>query len=117
MSACGQLRQVLANLMRNVLVHTPDATPIEVSVRAAGGAATLVVRDFGPGLPTDNPDEMFDRFWRGDGPARPRGRAGPGLGLAIVAGIVAAHGGRATAADAAGGGARFDVVLELRDTP
>ena len=109
----GQLRQVISNLMRNALVHTPAGTPIEVSVRARNGDATLAVRDHGPGLPTDNPSELFDRFWRAD-PGRGRGRAGAGLGLAIVAGVVAAHGGRAAAADAEGGGARFEVVLPLR---
>jgi two-component system OmpR family sensor kinase len=109
----GQLRQVLSNLMRNALVHTPAGTPIEVSVHARNGDATLAVRDHGPGLPTDNPSELFDRFWRSD-PGRGRGRAGAGLGLAIVAGVVAAHGGRASAADAADGGARFEVVLPLR---
>ncbi|HTN23640.1 MAG TPA: HAMP domain-containing sensor histidine kinase [Solirubrobacteraceae bacterium] len=107
-----QLRQVLANLVRNALVHTPAGTPIEVSVATNGKQATLAVRDHGPGLPTDDPSELFDRFWRAD-PARGRGRAGAGLGLAIVAGIVHAHGGRAEAADAEGGGARFTVVLPL----
>ena len=107
-----QLRQVLANLVRNALVHTPPGTRIDVSVAARGGAATLVVRDFGPGLPTDDPSELFDRFWRAD-PGRGRGRAGAGLGLAIVAAIVAAHGGHARAADAEGGGARFEVTLPL----
>jgi two-component system OmpR family sensor kinase len=111
-----QLRQVLANLIRNALVHTPPGTPIDVTVQAGDGHATLAVRDFGPGLPTDDPSELFDRFWRAD-PGRGRGRAGAGLGLAIVAGIVSAHGGRATAADAAGGGARFEVVLALHDAP
>ena len=71
------------------------------------------MRDHGPGLPTDDPSELFDRFWRGD-PGRGRGRAGAGLGLAIVAGVVAAHGGRAVAADAEGGGARFEIALPLR---
>ncbi len=107
-----QLRQVLANLVRNALVHTPAGTPIEVSIATAGAQATLAVRDHGPGLPTDDPSELFDRFWRAD-PARGRGRAGAGLGLAIVAAIVHAHGGRAEAADAEGGGARFTVVLPL----
>ena len=107
-----QLRQVLANLVRNALVHTPRGTPIEVGVSAAGHEATLTVRDHGPGLPTQDPDELFDRFWRAD-PARGRGRAGAGLGLAIVAAIVPAHGGRAQAADAEGGGAQFTVVLPL----
>ncbi len=107
-----QLRQVLANLMRNALVHTPAGTPIEVCVATAGAEATLAVRDHGPGLPTDKPSELFDRFWRAD-PGRGRGRAGAGLGLAIVEGIVHAHGGRVQAADADGGGARFTVVLPL----
>jgi two-component system OmpR family sensor kinase len=112
----GQLRQVLANLLRNALVHTPPGTPVEVSVGARNGDATLAVRDFGPGLPSGEPSELFDRFWRAD-PGRGRGRAGAGLGLAIVAGIVAAHGGRAEAADADGGGARFEVVLPLHGSP
>ncbi len=108
----GQLRQVLANLVRNALVHTPAGTPIEVTVDARDGDATLAVRDHGPGLPPGDPGELFQRFWRAD-PGRGRGPAGAGLGLAIVAGIVAAHGGRAAAADADGGGARFEVVLPL----
>jgi two-component system, OmpR family, sensor kinase len=109
----GQLRQVLANLMRNALVHTPAATAIEVTVGADGEHANLEVRDHGPGLPEGDPAELFERFWRAD-PGRGRGRAGAGLGLSIVAAIVAAHGGRAHAADAPGGGARFMVTLPLR---
>jgi two-component system OmpR family sensor kinase len=105
-----QLRQVLANLLRNALVHTPQRTPIEVSVSPDGGCARLEVRDHGPGLPTANPDELFERFWRAEG-GRERGRAGAGLGLAIVAGIVDAHGGRVSAANANGGGASFLVTL------
>jgi two-component system OmpR family sensor kinase len=106
-----QLRQVLANLLRNALVHTPAGTPVDVTVSAAaGGGARLEVRDHGPGLPTDAPDELFERFWRAEG-GRERGRAGAGLGLAIVAGIVDAHGGRVSAANADGGGATFAVAL------
>jgi two-component system OmpR family sensor kinase len=70
----------------------------------------LEVRDHGPGLPTDRPHELFERFWRKEG-GRTRGRAGAGLGLAIVAAIVEAHGGDVAAADAPGGGARFVVRL------
>ena len=111
----GQLRQVLSNLMRNALVHTPAGTPIAVSVARNGSDARLEVRDHGPGLPTGDPAELFERFWRAD-PGRGRGRAGAGLGLSIVAAIVSAHGGRAAAANAAGGGARFTVTLP-RVTP
>ena len=50
----------------------------------------MTVRDHGPGLPTDDPDALFERFWRAEG-GRERGKGGAGLGLAIVAGIVDAH--------------------------
>jgi two-component system, OmpR family, sensor kinase len=105
-----QLRQVLGNLLRNALVHTPAGTPVEVAVRHEGESVAIEVRDHGPGLPAGDPDALFERFWRAEG-GRVRGRAGAGLGLAIVAGIVRAHGGRVEAADAEGGGARFTVTL------
>jgi two-component system OmpR family sensor kinase len=104
------LRQVVANLMRNALVHTPPGTPVDVAVRADGDAVELAVRDHGNGLPVEDPDTLFERFWRAEG-GRERGRAGAGLGLAIVAGIVRAHDGTVSAGDAPGGGARFVVRL------
>jgi two-component system OmpR family sensor kinase len=105
-----QLRQVLANLLRNALVHTPAGTPIDVSATRADGEVRLEVRDHGPGLPTEDPSEIFERFWRSEG-GRKQGRAGAGLGLAIVAGIVDAHDGTVTAANAPDGGASFVVRL------
>jgi two-component system OmpR family sensor kinase len=101
-----QLRQVLANLLSNALVHTPPGSPVEVTVAPDGADVRIEVRDHGPGLPTDEPDALFERFWRAEG-GRERGRAGAGLGLAIVAAIVDAHGGRVQAAAAEGGGASF----------
>jgi two-component system, OmpR family, sensor kinase len=79
-------------------------------VRRDGDAAELEVRDHGPGLPPGDPQALFGRFWRAEG-GRERGRAGAGLGLAIVAAVVARHGGEVTAADAPGGGASFVVRL------
>jgi len=105
-----QLRQVFANLLRNALVHTPPGTSIEVDVRDDGTSSVLEVRDHGPGLPADENDELFERFWRAES-GRERGKAGSGLGLAIVAGIVAAHHGEVHAENAQGGGARFIVRL------
>jgi two-component system OmpR family sensor kinase len=105
-----QLRQVLANLLRNALVHTPPGTPIEVVVRDDGTSAVLEVRDHGAGLPTDENDALFERFWRAEA-GRKQGKGGAGLGLAIVAGIVAAHHGEVRAENALGGGARFTVRL------
>jgi len=106
----AQLRQVLANLTRNALTHTPAGTPIELSLAGAGGSVRIVVRDHGPGLPDGAGDEVFERFWRSEG-GRERGKAGAGLGLAIVAAIVDAHDGHVSAANAAGGGAEFVVEL------
>ena len=105
-----QLRQVLANLLRNALVHTPAESPVEIAVAATGTDVRLKVRDHGPGLPTDDPDALFERFWRAKG-GRERGKSGAGLGLAIVAAIVGSHGGRVTAVNVDGGGAAFIVTL------
>jgi two-component system OmpR family sensor kinase len=104
------LRQVLANLLRNALVHTPEGTPVQVTVAPEPHQVRLEVRDHGPGLPTGDPAALFERFWRAEA-GRERGKGGAGLGLAIVAAIVAAHGGRVEAANAPGGGASFVVRL------
>ncbi|HVP03777.1 MAG TPA: HAMP domain-containing sensor histidine kinase [Solirubrobacteraceae bacterium] len=104
------IHQVLANLLRNALVHTPPGTPIEVGVTRAAGEVLLEVRDHGPGLPTGDTGAPFQRFWRAEG-GRTRGKGGAGLGLAIVAEIVASHGGTVVAENAPDGGARFTVRL------
>ena len=104
-----QLHQVLANLLRNALVHTPEGTPIEVSLEREGELAALRVRDHGPGL-AGSGEELFERFWRSER-GRERGRAGAGLGLSITRAIVEAHGGEIGAAQAEGGGAMFTVLL------
>jgi two-component system OmpR family sensor kinase len=104
-----ELRQVLGNLLRNAVVHTPDGTAVEVAVGREDGEVRIEVRDHGPGLP-DGGAALFERFWRAEG-GRQRGKAGAGLGLAIVAAIVERHHGRVDAADAPGGGARFTVTL------
>ena len=109
---CGdehQLRQVLGNLLRNAIVHTPVGTAVDVAARREGDEILLRVRDYGRGLPA-NGGEIFERFWRAEG-GRERGKAGAGLGLAIVDGIVRAHAGRVTAFNARTGGACFEVEL------
>jgi two-component system OmpR family sensor kinase len=105
-----QLHQVVANLMRNALVHTPAGSPIEVSVASGGDDVRLEVRDHGPGLPPGDPKRLFGRFWRAEA-GRTRGKAGAGLGLAIVAEIVDTHGGSVEAGTADDGGARFVIRL------
>ncbi|MGA3361018.1 MAG: HAMP domain-containing sensor histidine kinase [Solirubrobacteraceae bacterium] len=106
----SQLRQVLANLMRNALTHTPAGSPIELRVSGGGARVTIEVRDHGPGLPEGEQENVFGRFWRSE-TGRERGKAGAGLGLAIVAAIVEAHDGTVSAHNAPGGGAVFVVEL------
>jgi two-component system, OmpR family, sensor kinase len=105
-----QLRQLLANLVRNALLHTPPGTALELSATRAGEDAVLAVRDHGPGLPSDAGDQIFERFWRSEG-GRSRGAGGAGLGLAIVRAVAEAHGGSVSAANAPDGGAVFTVTL------
>ena len=109
------LHRAIVNLVNNALKHTPPGTAIEVTV--AGNAVTrqasVTVRDHGDGLGPDALAHVFDRFWQADAA---RAGAGSGLGLSIVAGIAAEHGGRATAANAHDGGAVFTIELPLGAT-
>jgi two-component system, OmpR family, sensor kinase len=107
-----QLRQVLANLTRNAIVHTPPATTIEITVTSADGLAVIEVRDHGPGLPPDAGEHLFERFWRPEA-GRSRGPGGAGLGLAIVKAIIEGHSGQIHAQNAADEGAVFRVTLPI----
>jgi two-component system OmpR family sensor kinase len=109
-----QLRQVLANLTRNALIHTPPDSPVELRVWRKRGRAVLEVRDHGPGIPADAGDRVFERFWRTEG-GRRRGRGGAGLGLAIAKAIAQAHHGEVHAGNAPDGGAVFRVTLPTAD--
>ncbi len=108
----ARLRQVLGNLVSNALHHTPLEAPITVSVGTRDGEAILEVGDTGPGLYDEQKAKVFERFYRADS-ARARTTGGSGLGLSIVAALVAAHGGRVTVTDTAPHGATFTVHLPL----
>lgn len=112
-----RIRQVVGNLVRNAIVHTPTRTKVELAVRAEPeGFAVLSVTDHGPGISDEQAVKIFDRFVRLD-QSRSRDRGGSGLGLAIVAAIVAAHHGRVRYAPTPGGGATFSVWLPLQPQP
>ncbi len=115
-----QLRQVVANLLGNARKHTPPGCPVHVRLRGeaagdaglagAAGAAVLEVADEGPGLTPEVAAKVFEPFYRAD-KSRARQSGGAGLGLAIVAAIVAAHGGQVALQTAPGEGATFGVRL------
>jgi two-component system, OmpR family, sensor kinase len=117
----ARLRQVIGNLMSNALTHTPDGTPIEVSISSgtldpqAGDhtpAVLLDVTDQGPGMTQEQARRVFERFYRAD-QARTRATGGSGLGLAIVRALVGAQGGVASLRTAEGQGATFRIALPL----
>ncbi len=108
-----QLRQLFANLLGNAIVHTPGGTPIEVAVNGGPDTVAVTVTDHGPGIAAEEREHLFERFWRREG-GRERGRAGAGLGLAIVQGVVHGHHGSIEVRDVPGGGASFFVTLPAR---
>jgi two-component system, OmpR family, sensor kinase len=126
----NQLRQVVANLLGNARKHTPPDCPVHVRLRcddgsageaavtgsgdrpAGPGSAVLEVTDEGPGLTPEVAAKVFEPFYRAD-KSRARQSGGAGLGLAIVAAIVEAHGGTVTLDTAPGAGATFSVRLPL----
>ncbi|MBI3760956.1 MAG: HAMP domain-containing histidine kinase [Chloroflexi bacterium] len=107
-----KIGRVLANLLGNALRHTAPGGEVTVKAYRAKGDVCVEVRDTGEGIPPEDLERVFERFYRGDA-ARSRSResSGAGLGLAIAKGIVEAHGGRIWAQNAEGGGARFVFVL------
>jgi len=108
-----RLRQIIDGLAENALRVTPAGAVIVLAVRVDRAAAVLQVRDGGPGLTPDDLRVAFERSALYD---RYRGvrRVGTGLGLALVAGLVARLGGTAAAGTAPEGGAAFTIRLPLR---
>jgi two-component system, OmpR family, sensor kinase len=107
-----QLREILDNLLANVQTHTPPGTQTIVRVRREGDEAILEVADQGPGLNAEDAARVFERFYRAD-PSRARERGGTGLGLAVVAALIEAHGGRVELDTTPGTGATFRVRLPV----
>lgn len=102
-----RLAQVLANLFANAVKFVPAGGTVIVRVHGEQGQARVTVADDGPGIEEAALPHVFDRFYRGPGAKA----SGSGIGLAVVAELVAAHGGRVAAGNVPGGGARFDVWL------
>jgi two-component system, OmpR family, sensor histidine kinase BaeS len=109
-----RLSQVVTNLVANAISYTPAPGTITVRTGGRNRQAVLSVDDTGPGLAAGEEERVFDRFFRG---AAAPGTAGSGIGLAIAAELVTAHGGSITAVNRSDGGAVFTVVLPLHDAP
>ncbi|HEX4611070.1 MAG TPA: ATP-binding protein, partial [Urbifossiella sp.] len=103
--------KVVLNLLSNALKFTFEGG-IGVSVRRAGAAAELRVRDTGTGVPAEEMPRLFERFHRVEG-ARGRTHEGSGIGLALVQELVKLHGGSVTAESVVGAGTTFTVAVPL----
>ncbi len=110
----ARLSQMIHNLLRNALSHTPAGTPVEVDVDVDGNRVSLRVRDHGPGMSADEAGHVFDRFYRGTAGRR---SSGSGLGLFIVARLAQSLGGSVSVETSEGAGAVFEVLLPLYGTP
>jgi len=107
----GAMRQMLLNLLDNAVKYGPAGQTVTVGAAAGpNGAARFWVDDCGPGVPRDDRERVWDRFWRLE---RDRGSpvAGSGIGLAVVRELAGLHHGRAWVEDAESGGSRFVVEL------
>ena len=121
-----RLSQVVTNLLGNVVQHTPAGSPVEIAIGSLPSPqpgkmpmVVMEVRDHGPGVPDQEMEKVFQRFYRSD-TSRNRETGGSGLGLAIVAAIVARHGGTVGMAQTPGGGATVRIELPAAkngDTP
>jgi signal transduction histidine kinase len=107
-----RMRQVLANLVANAIRHSPDVGRVLLSARADDGKARFEITDEGPGIPPDDLERVFERFYRSDR-ARSADAGGVGLGLAISRWIVELHGGTIHAAPGDPKGCRIVVELPL----
>jgi signal transduction histidine kinase len=105
-----RLRQILANLVRNAIRHTPEGGIIVVSARPTQDRIAICVADTGEGIDPEHLPHVWDRFYRAD-PSRARDTGGAGLGLAIVRELVEMMGGSVAAASVPGEGSRFWVYL------
>jgi signal transduction histidine kinase len=112
-----RVAQVLANLVRNAVRHTPEGGLVAVRAhRRDDRFAVVTVEDTGQGIPPDELRRVFERFYRAD-PSRDRSSGGAGLGLAIVRELVTAMGGEVSAESMVGEGSRFSFSLRFDREP
>lgn len=104
------LTTAVRNLLDNAIRYAPPVSRVSVGVSRADALVRIAVVDQGPGIPTDQRERIFERFYRLDA-ARSRDTGGSGLGLAIVKHVAADHGGRVDVWSTPGKGATFTLVL------
>jgi two-component system sensor histidine kinase KdpD len=109
-----QMDQVVTNLLENAVRYTAAGSPLEIKAQAVDDHIIVSIADRGPGIPSDDLERIFDKFYRVSGAKRKSGSVmGTGLGLAVCRGLVEAHGGHIWAENRVDGGAIFRFTLPL----
>jgi two-component system OmpR family sensor kinase len=117
--ARDELHRLVLNLMENALRHTDPGTAVEATVERRNGEVVLAVEDDGPGIPLDQREKVFERFYRGSG----EHSGSSGLGLSIVRAVAESHGGSVrvesptTTEASIARGTRFVVTLPAAEQP
>jgi signal transduction histidine kinase len=109
----GRLEQVFINLISNAMKYSPGATTVEIDLSASTETVTVSVRDHGIGIPQEQYEKIFERFYRVPD-LRQGAVPGLGMGLYIVAEIVRHHGGTVRIESDIGHGSTFHVTLPLK---
>ncbi|MBO0783457.1 MAG: PAS domain-containing protein [Ktedonobacteraceae bacterium] len=105
-----RLGQVFSNLLSNAIKYSPNAQIVEMDLDTSSEAVTISVHDHGLGIPQEQREKIFERFYRAAGP-RQQAIPGLGMGLYIVAEIIKHHGGTITVDSTVGEGSTFTVTL------
>ncbi len=105
-----RMTQVLVNLLDNALRYTPTGGKIKLSANRTQEGVEIEVKDTGPGIPSEDLEHLFERFYRGD-KSRQREEGGSGLGLAIAKSLVESQGGQIHVESRPGEGATFTIEL------
>ncbi len=108
----GRLRQLFLNIVDNAIKYTPDGGHVAISVERQNGTALVEVKDSGIGIPKQDLDKIFDRFYRVD-KARSREMGGTGLGLSIAKWIAELHRGTISVESEMNKGSKFTVRLPI----
>jgi two-component system, OmpR family, sensor kinase len=108
------VRSAIENVLRNAVRYSPQDAPVEVSVEHDQTGLVISIRDRGPGVPQPDLERIFEPFYR-VAESRDRDSGGEGIGLAITAQVMKAHGGKATAANgqSGGGGQTRGLIVRL----
>jgi two-component system sensor histidine kinase SenX3 len=112
----GNREQVMAavsNLVANAVAYSAPSSTVVLNTRATPGTVEISVVDQGIGIPAEEIDRIFERFYRVD-PARHRSTGGTGLGLSIVKHVAATHGGEVKVWSVEGHGSTFTLALPRR---